>query len=197
MVLAVMIIIAVGGQGGFFWQRYELKTKFADVGPEERRGRPRRRRRSRARSPAWSSSGAEVEVTLEVKKEQQPRITDDSRASIGSLSLLGEPVIDISPRSTGTPLKDGDFILRGRAPGQMADVADGARRSRSSRSTALLKDIRAGKGTVGKLFTDDELYYEINAFVASAAEGVAVDTCAMDAGTLGLPDQGSGRLPNG
>ena len=29
----------------------------------------------------------------------------------------------------------------------------------------MLKDIRAGKGTVGKLFTDDALYREINDFV--------------------------------
>ena len=26
MVLAAMLIIAVGGQGGFFWQQYTLKT---------------------------------------------------------------------------------------------------------------------------------------------------------------------------
>ena len=29
--LAIAFIIAVGGQGGFTWQRYELKTKFANV----------------------------------------------------------------------------------------------------------------------------------------------------------------------
>ena len=31
LVLAVMLIVAVGGAGGFSWQRYELKTKFPDV----------------------------------------------------------------------------------------------------------------------------------------------------------------------
>ena len=25
------MILAVGGQGGFFWQRYPLKARFADV----------------------------------------------------------------------------------------------------------------------------------------------------------------------
>src|SRR4029079_3293850 len=29
--LAIMLIVAVGGQGGFSWQRYTLKTKFANV----------------------------------------------------------------------------------------------------------------------------------------------------------------------
>ena len=29
--LAVMLIVAVGGQGGFAWDRYTLQTKFANV----------------------------------------------------------------------------------------------------------------------------------------------------------------------
>ena len=29
--MAVMFIIAVGGQGGFSWEQYELITKFPDV----------------------------------------------------------------------------------------------------------------------------------------------------------------------
>ena len=58
------------------------------------------------------------------------------------------------------------------------------RRSRSRRSTSMLKDIRAGKGTVGKLFTDDDLYREINKFVISAQEVAA--TLSNGQGTLGL-----------
>ena len=73
--------------------------------------------------------GSEVEVTLEVNEENQQRITTESRASIGSLSLLGEPVIDITPSTQGTPLKDGDFLPAGRAPGQLSDVAEGATQS--------------------------------------------------------------------
>ena len=48
LVLAAMIIVAVGGQSGFFWQRYELKTKFANVqGLKSGADRPGRRRRGR------------------------------------------------------------------------------------------------------------------------------------------------------
>ena len=88
----------------------------------------------------------------------QPRITDRVARVDRIAEPAGEPVIDISPSSTGTPLKDGDTIQSVRPQGQLADVADEGRPSRSSRSTSMLKDIRAGKGTVGKLFTDDELY---------------------------------------
>jgi len=171
MVLAAMLIVAVGGAAGFFWQQYELKTKFPDVKGLKSGAVVRVAGVEVGKVGSVALSGAEVEVVLQVKKGNEQRITSDSRASIGSLSLLGEPVIDISPTVTGTPLKDGDYIPAGRAPGQLADVADGARQS-LEHITAMLRDIRAGKGTVGKLFSDDELYKEITGFV-SAAEGVA------------------------
>jgi phospholipid/cholesterol/gamma-HCH transport system substrate-binding protein len=170
MVLATMIIVAVGGAAGFFWQRYELKTKFPDVKGLKSGAVVRIAGVEVGKVGSVTLSGAEVEVVLEIKKGNEPRITNDSRASIGSLSLLGEPVIDISPSLSGTPLKDGDFIVAGRTPGQLSDVADGARES-LEQLTAVMKDIRAGKGTVGKLFSDDVLYKEITAFV-TAAEGV-------------------------
>ncbi len=171
IVLAAMIIVAVGGAAGFFWQQYELKTKFPDVKGLKSGAVVRVAGVEVGKVSSVALSGAEVEVVLRVKKGNEQRITSDSRASIGSLSLLGEPVIDISPRMTGTPLKDGDYIAAGRAPGQLADVADGARES-LEQMTGILRDIRSGKGTVGKLFSDDELYKEITGFV-SAAEGVA------------------------
>jgi phospholipid/cholesterol/gamma-HCH transport system substrate-binding protein len=127
-------------------------------------------------------TGAEVEVELEVKKGNEQRITTDSRASIGSLSLLGEPVIDVSPATTGTPLKDGDYIPSGRTPGELADVAESARVS-LEQINGMLMDIRAGKGTIGKVFTDDQMYKEITAFV-SAAEGVTANI-RNGRGTLG------------
>ena len=50
-------------------------------------------------------------------------------------------------------------------------------------ATALLQDIRAGKGTVGKLMTDDALYREFNALLG-AAEGL-VAGINQGQGTLG------------
>jgi phospholipid/cholesterol/gamma-HCH transport system substrate-binding protein len=170
LVLATILVVAVGGAAGFSWQRYDLKTKFPDVKGLKTGAVVRVAGVEVGKVSHVQLSGAEVEVGLEVKKENQQRITTDSRASIGSLSLLGEPVIDITPSTTGTPLKDGDYIPAGRAPGQLSDVADGARES-LEQLTAILKDIRSGKGTIGKVFSDDALYKEITKFV-STAEGV-------------------------
>jgi phospholipid/cholesterol/gamma-HCH transport system substrate-binding protein len=184
IVLAVMIIVAVGGVGGsLLASRYELSTKFPDVKGLKSGAVVRVAGVEVGKVTEIDFSGAEVQVRLEVLEEMQQRITTESRASIGSLSLLGEPVIDVSPASTGTPLKDGDFIAAERAPGQLADVAEGATQT-LEQVTGLLREIRAGKGNVGKLFTDEQLYREINAFIA-AAEGVA-GGLNRGQGTLGL-----------
>ena len=183
MVLTVMIVVAVGGAAGFSWQRYTLKTKFADVQGLKSGAVVRVAGVEVGKVTEVALSGPEVEVTLEIKEQYQPLITTDSRASIGSLSLLGEPIIDVTPASSGTPLKDGDFIPAGRTAGQLADVAEGATQT-LDQITGILQDIRAGKGTVGKLFTDDQVYKEVQALV-SAAEGVA-GQINRGQGTLGM-----------
>lgn len=180
--LATMFVFAVGGQAGFFWQQYQLKTRFPDVQGLKPGAVIRVAGVEIGKVDSVEFVGSEVEVGLSVKKEIQPRITTESRASIGSLSLLGEPVIDISPSSTGTPLKEGDTVQSVRPKGQLADVAAGATQSLQQLND-MLKDIRAGKGTVGRLFTDDELFREINQFVNSAQ--VVATQLSSGKGTLG------------
>lgn len=168
LVLASMLILAVGGQGGFPWQRYELKTKFDDVRGLKSGAVVRVAGVEVGKVTDVRFAGAGVEILMEVSEDMKPLITDQSRAAIGSLSLLGEPVIDITPASAGTPLPEGGFITPGRAEGQITEVAASATEG-LNQVTLLLQDIRGGKGSVGKLFTDDRLYREINEFVGSAA----------------------------
>jgi phospholipid/cholesterol/gamma-HCH transport system substrate-binding protein len=183
IVLAITIIIAVGGQGGFFWDRYVLKTRFSNVQGLKSGAIVRVAGVDVGKVTSIDFVGADVQVTMEVNEENQSRITEQSRAAIGSLSLLGEPIIDISPASAGTPLKDGDFIQSARTPGQISDVAENATLTLEE-ATGLIKEIRAGKGTVGKLFTDDQMYREMNQLVSSA-ETVAASINRGN-GTLGL-----------
>src|SRR5687768_120504 len=150
LALAVMFIIAVGGQGGFSWQQYELITKFPDVKGLKSGAVVRVAGVEVGKVDEVTLVGSEVEVRLKVNEENKSRITTESVATIGSLSLLGEPVIDVSPSTKGTPLNDGDILPAGRAPGQLADVAEGATQT-LQQVTGILEDIRGGKGTVGKL----------------------------------------------
>jgi phospholipid/cholesterol/gamma-HCH transport system substrate-binding protein len=181
--MAVMFVIAVGGQGGFSWQQYELITKFPDVKGLKSGAVVRVAGVEVGKVGEVKLTGSEVEVRLKVNEENKPRITENSRATIGSLSLLGEPVIDILPSTEGRQLQDGDFLPAGRAPGQLADVAEGATQA-LQQVTGIMQDIRSGKGTVGKLFTDDQIYKEVNGLIESA--GVVASELARGKGTLGM-----------
>ena len=181
--LAVLLVVAVGGQGGLFsWSRYELRTKFNNVLGLKSGAVVRVAGVEVGKVTEVRLDGAEVLVIFEVNKEHQGRITDQSRASIGSLSLLGEPIIDVSPAASGRPLQDGEFIQSKAASGSIMDLAEPVQAG-VEEATALLQDIRAGKGTVGKLFTDEEVYREFQALLASA-EGV-IAGINRGQGTLG------------
>ena len=190
MVLAAMIIVAVGGAAGFSWQRYELKTKFPDVKGLKSGAVVRVAGVEVGKVSDVQLSGAEVEVLLEVKKGNEQRITSNSRASIGSLSLLGEPVIDISP-SDDRHAAQGRRLHSGRASARAAGGRGGygARGPRADDGD-VSRTSAAGKGTVGKLFSDDELYKEITAFVHGGRRRDG--TSARWPWLAWPPDQGSG-----
>jgi len=182
LLLAGLMIFLVGGQGGFFWQRYHLKTKFANVQGLKSGGLVRVAGVEVGQVKKIEFQGSEVEVTMEVLTTMKDRITTDSRAMLGSLSLLGEAVVDISAQSTGQPLPDWGFVPSAKTPGSISDVAAGASEG-IDELTKLLKEVRAGKGTVGKLVTDEQLYKELNAFLGSAEN--VVNSVNRGKGTLG------------
>lgn len=182
LALTAILIIAVGGASGFAWERYDLKTSFSDVQGLKSGALVRVAGVEVGKVTSVELKGTGVEVVISLKKENQSRVTSESRASIGAMSLLGEPLIDVSPASTGTPLKDGEFIKSNKPATQLSEVAGSANEG-IVEATQLLKDIRGGKGTVGKLFTDEGLYRELNAFVDSANAVTASITRGR--GTLG------------
>ncbi len=180
--LTIILVVAVGGASGFFWDRYDLKTTFDNVQGLKSGAivRVAGVEVGKVTDVKLKSSG--VEVGLSIKKENQPRITTDSRASIGSMSLLGEPLIDLSAATTGTPLKEGDTITSAKPAAQLSDLT-GTAQAGLTEATALLKDIRAGRGTIGQMFVNDELFRELDAFIASANEVTA--SINKSRGTLG------------
>jgi len=167
LVIASFLIFMVSGSGGFFWQRYGLKTVFPDI-QGLKVGAPVRVAGVEIGSvKKIDFLGDKVEVAMEVGKEQMERITDRSTASLGSISLLGEAAVDITPNSQGTPIPEWGYVRSGPPPGSLATAAEAATRSLET-TNALLEEVRQGRGTLGKLVTDDKLYQQLNDFVESA-----------------------------
>jgi phospholipid/cholesterol/gamma-HCH transport system substrate-binding protein len=131
---------------------------------------------------AIAFAGAAVDVEFMVSREMRPRITSGSVASLGSVGLLGEATLDIRPAATGEPIAEWGYVASGRSKGQLADTADSATASLDE-LTKLLQGLRQGQGTVGRLFTDESLYREIQAMI-SASEAV-VARIKGGQGTLG------------
>ncbi len=168
IIAAVTIFMLTGGRG-FFWQQYQLKTRFSNVAGLKS-GSPVRVAGVEVGSvDDVTLAGAEVDVSLSVNRKYQPVITDASVATLGSVSLLGESAVDIAPASTGTPIPQWGYVPTGKPAASLSDVTAQATDG-INELTGLLKDIRQGKGTIGQLMTNDQLYAELHRFAAAAAD---------------------------
>jgi phospholipid/cholesterol/gamma-HCH transport system substrate-binding protein len=182
IVMAAVLIFAVGGTGGFFWQRYPLKATFLNVAGIKTGSPVRVAGVEVGAVTEVRFSGTGVEVWFEVGENMRPLVTDRSVASIGSISLLGEGAIDITAADDGTPVPPWGYLETGIAVGSIAQVTEQAAAG-IEEAAKLIADIRAGKGTVGRLFADDSLFREVDGFMA-AAQRVATAVAAGE-GSLG------------
>jgi phospholipid/cholesterol/gamma-HCH transport system substrate-binding protein len=167
IVIAAVLVFSLTGTKGFSWQRYSLKTTFPNVAGLAP-GSPVRVAGVEVGSvTAMDFAGEQVDVSFTIKKELRDRITDRSVARLGSVSLLGESAVDITPASGGNSIPEWGYVPQGRAAAALSDMTDQAAQG-ITEITGLVHDIRTGRGTVGKLMTDDQLYTELQQFVGSA-----------------------------
>jgi phospholipid/cholesterol/gamma-HCH transport system substrate-binding protein len=171
VIIAIVLILLVSGDVGFFWQRYELRTVFPDAGGLKPGAPVRVAGVERGSVTDVRFLGDEVEIVMGVRHDLRELITDRSVATLGSVSLLGEPAVDITAASSGRPLADGERVTPGPTAVTIAGVATQASAG-IEQLTAMLEGLRAGEGTMGQLLTNDSLYRELDRLVASA-EAVA------------------------
>ena len=182
VIIAAVLIFALTGTKGFAWQRYSLKTRFANVAGLAK-GSPVRVAGVEVGSVREVTfAGAQVDVLFDIREDLRSRITDKSIATLGSVSLLGESAVDITPATTGTPIPDNGYVPAGKTAASLSDITVQAGEG-IEQLTGLIGDVRQGKGTVGKLMTDDQLYAELHQFVATA--GTLTRELQQGRGTLG------------
>jgi phospholipid/cholesterol/gamma-HCH transport system substrate-binding protein len=190
--IGVLTIIALGittltiflltGSRGFFWERYSLKTQFKNVAGLKSGSPVMVAGVEKGTVTEVELAGEVVDVTFEVNTDMRDRITTASRATLGSVSLLGGASIEITPAINGSPIPEWGYVPAGAAPAQFSDLATQANEG-VQKISALVEDIRAGRGTVGKLMTDEQLYREMTAFMATA--GTMTRSIQEGRGTIG------------
>jgi phospholipid/cholesterol/gamma-HCH transport system substrate-binding protein len=166
IVLATILIIAVGGQAGCFWQQFHVRTKFANVQGMKPGAVVRVSGKDVGKVTKVEFSGELIEVGIALNDDVLPLVTANSKASLGSLSLLGEPIVEISAAPGGPPLANNAYIESTGAGSPMAQLAEKANTS-LEQANQLIADIRAGKGTVGKLLVDEAAYDNLNKLLTS------------------------------
>ena len=168
LVIAAVTIFLLTGDRGFPWQRYGLKTRFPNVAGLKAGSPVRVAGVEVGTVTLVDFAGDQVEVTFEVNEVVRSRITSASSATLGSISLLGESAVDITSAGVGTPIPEWGYVPAGPVPAQLAEITSQAGVG-IQELTTLLQDVRQGRGTVGRLMTDDRLYMELQRFATSAS----------------------------
>jgi len=186
LAIAILIFLVLNASGDInpFSTKLHLKARFQDAnglreGSEVRLAGVRVGKVDKiallAPSDVPSAPRVEALMTIDSKIDGRPaneRIRSDSTAQQGSPSLLGnEMLINITPgTAVGQPVKDYD-ILPSSSSNTVNDFAtsgtDLAQRlsKLSDEIQGIVRDVKEGKGTVGRLFTDEALYNNLNATI--------------------------------
>ena len=192
--LAVLIVLILNASGELnpFKSHLHLRARFTDAnglreGSEVRLAGVKIGKVDRLRllSPSEVGTGPnpqkiEAFLTIDTKIDGIPatdRIRTDSIAQQASPSILGsEMLVNITPGTPlGQPVTD-NFLLPSTAGNTMSDLANqGTELAQklsklSDELNGIVKNVREGKGTVGRLFNDESLYNNLNATIHDAED---------------------------
>ncbi len=177
--LLVVGCLALGGWGlfrianqqGNFADSFELSVRLRDAHDIEP-GAPVRIRGMEAGKVVGiempGDDADHVHIRLKLGKVFQERLFANATAQIGSKGLLGGSQLNINPGSSSAgPLNAN--VINGESSAdlqtvavKMSKIADSANR--------ILEDVQAGRGTIGKLLKDDDLYRELKALSQNSGE---------------------------
>jgi phospholipid/cholesterol/gamma-HCH transport system substrate-binding protein len=192
IIVLIVLILNASGEINPFATHLRLRARFADAnglreGSEVRLAGVRIGKVDRIRLMTASEVGTapnpqkvEAFLTINSKIDGVPatdRIRTDSTAQQASPSILGsEMIINITPGTAlGQPVTE-NFLLPSTSGSTMSDLAtsgtDLAQRlsKLSDQLNEVVKNVREGKGTMGRLFNDEALYNNLNATIRDAEE---------------------------
>lgn len=118
-----------------------------------------------------------VEIRMKLDLRFQNDILTDSVATLVTEGLLGNRYVNVQRGYTGVPLKDGQAVTGGEEKAikevveRSADVL-GNLQVLSNDVEDLIAGVQQGKGTLGKLLTDDQAYQHLNNILAKSDEMV-------------------------
>ncbi len=129
-----------------------------------------------------------IRVTLEIDDSKMKQIPVDSKVTIGAENLLGAKLIAIKKGNSTTPIGKAAELPSASTP-ELDDIQQQASQTIAVLQNILVKaegivgQVEAGKGTIGKLLVDEELY---NKFLSITTEVQRLSTALNQGkGTIG------------
>ncbi|MFN4259933.1 MAG: MlaD family protein [Gemmataceae bacterium] len=92
-------------------------------------------------------------LCLRLDGDLRDAIRQDASAQILSEGMLGGKVVEIDPGSASAPPIAENALIASKPTNNLSDAVD--------QLTQLVEDARGGRGTLGKLLTEDEAYHEL------------------------------------
>jgi phospholipid/cholesterol/gamma-HCH transport system substrate-binding protein len=130
-----------------------------------------------------------VEVTMKISEKFADALHTDSKASLETVGVLGDTVLEISSSNAkGPQLKEGDELQTTETP-NLSDVIKSSQGTIEQLNTILAKvdslvdSLNNGKGSIGKLIQDPELYDRANQAIQQIQK--LVDEVSNGKGSIG------------
>ena len=129
-----------------------------------------------------------IEVGIRIDSKYQGDVLTDSTATLVTEGLLGNRYVNVQRGYTGVPLKEGQAIPGAEEKAikevveRSADVLANLK-ALSEEIQDIVGDVQAGRGTIGKLLTDDQAYNHLNSILAKGDQ--IVGNVQSGQGTIG------------
>ncbi len=183
IIAAVLIFLLTQGNGGIFTSKFHVRTYMddsagmADSAPVRLNGIPVGNI-EHVRLSGSNDPRRVVEIDMTIQEKYLNDIPEDSLAGISASNLLGDKYINITKgRHARHVVKGGELKSV-----EVQDIPQLMQQSATiltqfqniaGRVDSILSLVESGKGNIGKLIKDDELYTRINATAAQVQKLVA------------------------
>jgi len=141
-----------------------------------------------------------IEVRMHLDQKYQNDILTDSVATLVTEGLLGNRYVNIQRGFTGVPIRDGQAVPGGEEKAiaevveRSADVLANLK-ALSETIQDIVADVQNGKGTLGKLLTDDQAYRHLNSILSRSDQIVGkVESGQGTIGKLVMTDEMSDKV---
>jgi phospholipid/cholesterol/gamma-HCH transport system substrate-binding protein len=112
-----------------------------------------------------------VKVVMKLNEKYADELKKDSKASLTTIGVLGDTVVDINSQfAVGPPLRDGDELKTLETP-SLTDVVKASQGTIESlnvilaKMNAIVDNLQTGKGSIGQLINNPDLYNKLNGTV--------------------------------